>query len=100
MTLKQKQPRIGIYAGTFDPVHAGHMSFALHARQMAGLDEVYFLPERTPRHKPQAEHYGHRVGMLRRAIRPYNNLAVLELVDKHFTVQRTMLGLRQVFKDS
>ncbi len=97
MTQQEKPLRIGIYAGTFDPVHSGHLSFALHAQAVAQLDEVYLMPERLPRYKPAAEHYGHRVAMLRRAIRPHASLSMLELADKHFTVRRTMPQLKKIF---
>lgn len=89
--------RIGIYAGTFDPVHSGHISFALQALSVAKLDEVHFLPERTPRSKAGVEHYGHRVAMLRQAIKPYADLSLLELVDKQFTTTRTLQHLTQTF---
>lgn len=45
------QQRIGIYSGTFDPIHIGHISFAKQAIQDCSLDKVIFLPERQPRHK-------------------------------------------------
>lgn len=92
-------PRVGIYAGTFDPVHSGHLSFALHALKVASLDTVFFLPERKPRYKPGAEHYGHRVAMLRRAVRPHLNLGIIELPDRAFTVQRTLRQLKQALRD-
>lgn len=95
--LTQPKPRIGIYAGAFDPVHAGHIAFALQAMQVARLDEVVFVPERRPRHKPGVEHYAHRVAMLRRALRPHPGLASLEMVDKHFLVVRTLPHLRAIF---
>jgi len=82
--------RIGIYAGSFDPVHAGHMAFALQAMAAAGLDRLYFLPERRPRHKHGVEHFGHRVAMLKRAIKPYKQFDILELPDIEFSVQRTL----------
>lgn len=97
MLLQGRQARIGIYAGTFDPVHAGHVGFALQAMTAAELDEVCFLPERQPRYKPGAEHYGHRVAMLTRALRPYGSFGLLELVDKYFTVQRTLPQLAKAF---
>lgn len=89
--------RIGIYAGTFDPVHAGHISFALQALDAAGLDEVYFLPERRPRNKYGVEHFGHRVAMLNRACRPHTKLKVLELEDVCFSVKQTLPRLRKRF---
>lgn len=91
--------RIGIYAGTFDPVHAGHVSFALQAVEAAQLDNVYFLPERQPRGKQGATHFGHRVAMLERAAKPHKQFDVLEMVEPNFSVQRTLPGLRRQFAD-
>jgi nicotinate-nucleotide adenylyltransferase len=92
-----KVKRIGIYAGTFDPVHAGHISFALQSLTAAKLDRIYFLPERRPRAKQQVEHFGHRAAMLTRALRPYREFAVIELVDVSFSVERTLPKLEQMF---
>lgn len=92
--------RIGIYAGTFDPVHGGHIAFALQALQAAELDKVCFLPERRPRAKEQVEHFGHRVAMLNRATKPYPEFEVLEFVDVSFSVERTLPQLRRMFPKS
>jgi len=92
--------RIGIYAGTFDPVHAGHVTFALQALKAANLDKLYFLPERRPRGKQHVEHFGHRVAMLRRASAPHRQFEVLELVDVSFSVERTLPRLQRQFKNS
>lgn len=87
--------RVGIYAGTFDPVHVGHIAFALQAMTVARLDYLYFLPERSPRRKEAVTHYGHRVAMLRRAIRPHANFGILDLSDKHFTVLKSLPAMRR-----
>lgn len=92
--------RIGIFPGTFDPVHAGHLTFALQAISEARLDAVYFLPERQPRSKPTVEHFGHRTAMLTRAIRPHKKLGILELPDSYFDVQRTLPKLQKEFADN
>ena len=92
--------RIGIYSGTFDPVHAGHIAFALQAASAAGLNRVYFVPERAPRGKRHVTHYAHRVAMIRRATRPYTQLDVLELEDKTFSVAHTLPRLRRDFPQS
>ena len=92
-----QKPRVGIYAGAFNPVHAGHIAFALQARSAARLDEVVFLPERHPRHKPGAPHFAHRVAMLTKATAPYESLQVIEMVDKACTIRRTLPQLEQVY---
>lgn len=48
MTAKRK---IGLFGGTFDPVHLGHIQLAELARDALGLDEVRFLPCRISPHK-------------------------------------------------
>jgi nicotinate-nucleotide adenylyltransferase len=43
--------RIGIFGGTFDPVHLGHLILAEQCRTQAQLDEVWFVPSANPPHK-------------------------------------------------
>jgi nicotinate-nucleotide adenylyltransferase len=43
--------RIGIFGGSFDPVHDGHIHLATLAKEAADLDEVWFLPCRVSPHK-------------------------------------------------
>lgn len=89
--------RVGIYAGVFNPVHAGHIAFALQAMAAAQLDKLYFVPERRPYHKTGVEHYAHRVGMLKKACAPYRKFGVVELSDMSLTIKRTVPQLRQRF---
>lgn len=95
---KNNSKRIGIYSGSFDPVHKGHISFALSALNDARLDAVYFVVESLPRHKPGITHYAHRVAMLKLATRAHPNLYVLELPDKRFSVATTLPRLQSKFK--
>lgn len=76
-----KLPRIGIYSGSFDPVHAGHIVFALKAQKVAGLEQIYFVPERRPEHGSEPEHYVHRTVMLQRALQPYGQFHIFDLPD-------------------
>lgn len=42
-------PRVGVFGGTFDPPHIGHLVAARDAREALGLDEVRFIPaHRSP----------------------------------------------------
>ncbi|NLF09119.1 MAG: nicotinate-nucleotide adenylyltransferase [Pirellulaceae bacterium] len=43
--------RIGLYGGTFDPIHFGHLLLAECCREQCRLDEVWFLPAATAPHK-------------------------------------------------
>ncbi len=43
--------RIGLYGGTFDPVHLGHLRAAENAREAMKLDLVAFLPAAVPPHR-------------------------------------------------
>lgn len=59
--------KIGIYAGTFDPVHNGHLEFAKAAANQAGLRKVVIVAEKEPyRKKPHAS-WDHRQAMISRA---------------------------------
>lgn len=46
-----KRQRIGLFGGTFDPVHLGHVAIASSAREAAGLDRVLMIPCRISPHK-------------------------------------------------
>ena len=61
--------KIGIYGGTFDPVHQAHLILAREARERLGLDKVIFVPAAvSPFKKPAAASAEIRLAMLRAAI--------------------------------
>lgn len=43
--------RVGILGGTFDPIHLGHLILAKEAKEKCKLDEIWFMPAKTPPHK-------------------------------------------------
>lgn len=43
--------RLGLFGGTFDPIHNAHLAVAREACDACHLDEVWFIPNHTPPHK-------------------------------------------------
>ncbi|WP_010584996.1 nicotinate-nucleotide adenylyltransferase [Schlesneria paludicola] len=43
--------RLGIFGGTFDPIHLGHLALAEQCRDQQSLDEIWFVPAAQPPHK-------------------------------------------------
>lgn len=62
--------KIGVFGGTFDPVHWGHLVLAEEARTAAGLDRVLFVPSALPPHKQDRRltPFPHRLAMLKAAL--------------------------------
>jgi len=72
--------QVGIFGGTFDPIHIGHLILAEHARQELGLEEVVFVPTFRPPHKRPAEADAkHRLAMARLATSENEFFAVSSL---------------------
>ena len=60
----------GIFGGTFDPVHFGHLRAAQELAGMLGLDRVIFIPAARPPHKTEqaVTAFAHRAQMVSLAI--------------------------------
>jgi nicotinate-nucleotide adenylyltransferase len=46
--------RIGLFGGSFNPIHFGHLRGAEEVREALALDLIYFIPAAIPPHKPDA----------------------------------------------
>ena len=46
-----RRERIGLFGGTFDPIHNGHLQAARLVQRRFGLDRVFFVPAAVPPHK-------------------------------------------------
>jgi len=59
--------RVGLFGGSFNPIHFGHLRSAEEVREALGLDLVYFIPASSPPHKPSGDlaPAEHRLAMAR-----------------------------------
>lgn len=94
--------RLGIYGGTFDPPHIGHLILAETAVESLNLTQVLFVPAADPPHKPAAAirvSAGHRVAMVERAIADNPRFALsridLDRPGPHYSVDMLRLMQRQ-----
>jgi nicotinate-nucleotide adenylyltransferase len=44
--------KVGLFGGSFDPIHRGHVAPVQEARRRLGLERVFYLPTAQPPHKP------------------------------------------------
>ncbi|MCS6993894.1 MAG: nicotinate-nucleotide adenylyltransferase [Anaerolineales bacterium] len=84
--------RIGIFGGTFDPPHLGHLILAAEAQAQLGLDRVLWVLTPQPPHKPERAitSLEHRLEMLRRTIHGCTgfelSLVEMERTGPHYTI--------------
>jgi nicotinate-nucleotide adenylyltransferase len=88
--------KIGILAGSFDPVHDGHVAFAQKA--LLQLDKVFLLVEPRPRRKQGVKALEHRFEMARLAVKSNPKLGVIKLDQARFSPRDTMPLLEARFK--
>jgi len=97
--------RLGIFGGTFDPVHNGHLLLAEYCREQGKLDQVWFLPAFAPPHKLEYQLTAseHRIEMLRLAIGGHSDFLVstieIERGGVSFTVD-TVQAIAQQYPDA
>ena len=72
--------RIGIYGGTFNPIHLAHLVLAEDVRERLGLERVLFVPSNLPPHKGAALPTGaERLALVRLAIRGNSGFGAVDL---------------------
>lgn len=75
------QKSFGIFGGTFDPPHLGHLIVAAHVQDELGLEKVIFIPTNVPPHKQDREvtDGAIRLAMLREACAGNSSFEVSDL---------------------
>jgi nicotinate-nucleotide adenylyltransferase len=73
--------RIGIFGGSFDPIHHGHLILARAAREELGLDRVIFIPADMSPHKTETKPSTaqDRLAMVQRAIADEDGFAASDI---------------------
>ncbi len=87
--------KIGLFAGTFDPVHQGHVDFAETAVIRLGLQRLYVVPEKKPRGKSSVSSIDHRIAMLKLAFSGNDVVAIKTIQTDYARIPETLseLGL-------
>ena len=73
--------QIGLFGGTFNPIHFGHLRTALEIKEAFKLDKIYFIPSAIPPHKTPdgVADAKDRYQMIRLAISDQNDLMVSDV---------------------
>ena len=103
--MRQKINKLGIFGGTFNPIHYGHLIAAEAVRERLQLDKVIFMTSGRPPHKndEQVADAEDRYEMVKQAIasNPYFEASRIELDRKGYTYTvDTLRALKQEYGDS
>lgn len=78
--IKQK---IGVFGGTFDPVHEGHLGLAGQVLARGIVDQILFVPALHPPHKIAARAaFADRIAMLQAALAGQENMRISTIEEK------------------
>lgn len=90
--------KVGIYGGSFDPVHNGHLITAQAVKEMRELDKIIFVPSYISPHKQDVEtsDVEHRINMLQLAIKPISYFEMSDIEINRKAVSYTVDTLREL----
>ncbi len=73
--------KVGIFGGTFNPIHNGHLSLIAHLIEALSLDELLLIPTAVPPHKESGDVIDarHRLAMCRLAVRDNPQVQVSDI---------------------
>ena len=98
--------RIGVFGGTFDPIHIGHLILAEEARHQLQLDQIVLAPAGDPPHKPDSpiSSLHHRLAMCRLAVADGNGISI-SLIDAerpgpHYTSDMLRLLRKRIGREA
>lgn len=99
------QKRIGLFGGTFNPIHMGHLMIAEQVYSQLGLDQVLFMPNNIPPHidHKEAIDVQKRLVMLKLAIEDNSHFGIEDYEVKHGGISysiETIKALKQLHPEN
>lgn len=90
--------RIGVYGGTFDPIHNGHLITAQAVKEIRGLDKIIFIPAFVSPHKVNiiSSSNEHRFNMLKLAIKDIDYLECSDVEIKKHQISYTINTINEL----
>ena len=97
--------KIGVFGGTFDPIHLGHLYIAYEAKRKLGLDKILFIPSGNPPHKQlkKVTDSFYRYKMVEASIKNYEGFEVSDYEVKKHTLSytfKTLEYLKTLYENS
>ena len=94
--------KYGIFGGSFNPIHYGHLMICEYIKEEMGLDKVIFIPTGNPPHKEIEVSAEDRYEMVRLAISPNPDFEISDIettrVKMSYTVD-TIRELKKIYKE-
>ncbi len=95
-----KTRRIGIFSGTFDPIHIGHIEACLVSKGAFELDKVLVMIEKNPKRKEKITDYKHRKKMVELALADFDSIELFDTGEDNITFTDTPAHLQKKFPGS
>ena len=91
--------KIGIFGGSFDPIHLGHLIVAEYTKELMNLDKIIFIPVGNPSHRENSlSSWEHRLKMIELSIEdnPSFEVSKIEILSnkKNYTYD-TLIELKK-----
>lgn len=92
--------KIGVFSGTFDPVHIGHVESCLVAIGALELESVVIFLEKKPHRKENVASFYDRANMLELAIQDYPKMRIVDIGSENITTKNTLEYFDNHFESS
>lgn len=97
---REAAKRVGLFGGTFDPTHNGHLSVVRQALDVFELDEIILIPAARPPHKHFYTSFKHRAAMLRAAFENTDKVSISEIEAKRPGTSYTLDTVRELTRST